>query len=118
MSLTINAKTFANDSYTQNAVYYIGPAKTASLKDDLRLARTAAKPTSTFSGVSRAHTKLARTLNLTGALTPTGEFIANVELTVPVGAAGADVDTCCTDLGSWISSANFKLFVKNSQINF
>lgn len=118
MSLTINAKTFANDSYTQNAVYYIGPAKTASVKDDLRLARTAAKPTSTFSGVARANTKLVRTLTLTGALTPTGEIIANVELSVPIGAASADVDTFCTDLGSWISAANFKLFAKNSQINF
>lgn len=118
MSLTVNTKTYAADAFGQNAVGYIGPAKTGSTKDDLSLRRTAPKPTSTFSGVSRSLTKLTRTHTLTSAKTPTWESVTNVDVSLPVGIAGADVDAICDDLASLIGSANFKAHLKTQKVNF
>lgn len=118
MSLIFNAKTYTADSFQQNTVGYIGAAKTVSIKDDTVLRRTAPKATDVFSGVGRTSAKLTRTLTLTGAKTATGDTIGDVSISVPVGAAGADVDALCNDLGALVSSASFKLHVKNQQINF
>lgn len=118
MSLTVNAKTYTADSFQKDQVAYIGPLKSVSVKDDLRLNRTAPKPVSTFSGTGRASSKLTRTLTLTGALTPTGEGIIDISVSVPVGFAGADVDSMLNDMGSHLSSASFKTLVKASQINY
>lgn len=118
MSLTINAKTYSADSFGATAVGYVGPAHTVSIKDDTRLSRTAPKPTSTFSGVGRTSAKITRTVTLTGALTPTWDAILDIQVTVPVGMASADVDTLLNDMGSFLSSATFKTHVKGLQISF
>jgi hypothetical protein len=118
MSLTVNAKTFTASSFGTNAIAYDGPAHTLSVKDDIRLAKTAPKPTSTFSGVGRTGAKLTRTLTLTGALTTTGDAILDISVSVPVGAAGADVDSLLNDMGAFLSSASGKLWAKNLTINF
>jgi hypothetical protein len=118
MSLTINAKTYTADSFSKDNVGYNGPAKTLSIKDDAKLYRTAAKPTASFSGVSRTLAKLTRTHTLTGALTPSGEAILNIDVNIPVGMASADVDTLLNDMGALLSSASFKTHVKSQQINF
>lgn len=118
MALTINTKTFNADAFGSNAVGYIGPLKTQSVRDDLSLRRTAAKGTATFSGVSRYLAKLTRTLTLTSAKTPVWEAIVNVDVGLPVGASGADVDTICDDLASLIGSANFKTYLKTQKISF
>lgn len=118
MSLTINAKTFTADSFQQNIVGYNGPAHTISVKDDVVLKRTAPKATAIFSGVSRSEGKLTRTLTLTGALTPTGEGIISISASIPVGAAGADIDSMCNDMGAYLSSASYKLLVKSGQIAY
>lgn len=118
MSLSINAKTYAADSYASNAVGYIGPGKTMSVKDDAVLRRTAPKPTSVFSGMGRTSFKLTRTLTLTGALTPTGDALISVDTAVPVGYAGADVDTLLNDVGAFVASATFKDHVKKQAIAF
>lgn len=118
MSLTFNTKTYAADSYQQNSVGYIGAAKTTSVKDDFVLRRTAPKPTSVFSGVGRAIAKLTRTFNLTGALTPQGDAIVEVSVSVPVGYASADVDALLNDIGAYISGADFKTLVKTQKIAY
>jgi len=118
MSLTINAKAFTADKYGQDLVGYIGPAHTLSLLDDVQLSRVAPKPTSVFSGVGRTSAKLTRTFTLTGALTTTGNAICQISCSVPVGAAGADVDALLNDFGSFLSSATFKTHVKGLQITF
>jgi len=118
MSLTVNAKTYTPDAFGSNSVGYIGPLKTASVKDDLVLRRTAAKPTGTFSGVARSQAKLTRTLTLTGAKTPTWEVIADLTVSIPVGFAAADVDALCADLGALVASADFKSSLKQQKINF
>lgn len=118
MSLTVNAGTYTADSFQKDQVGYIGAAKTVSVKDDVRLARTAPKPTSTFSGLSRTSAKLTRTLTLTGALTPTGDALIDVQVAVPVGYTAANIDTLLNDMGAFVASASFKAHVKSQQIAY
>jgi hypothetical protein len=118
MTWTFNSKAFTADGYSNNVVGYLGPAHTLTLKDDLRVGRVLPKPTTTFSGVGRTSAKLSRTLALTGSLTPTGDLIVDIQVSVPVGAASADVDAAMNDMGAALSSANFKLLAKNQQITF
>lgn len=118
MSLTINAKAYAADTYSGTAVIYNGPVNTLTTKDLFRLTKSAPKPTAVFSGVSRTTAKFTRTLPLTGALTPTGEMIVEISVSTPVGAASADIDAAMNDSGSWQSSASAKSHVKVPQISF
>lgn len=118
MALTINAKTYGADSFGANAVGYFGPAHTASVKDDVRLSRVFAKPTSVFSGVGRTSAKITRTVTLTGALTTTWDAILDIQVTIPVGMASADVDTLLNDMGACLASASFKTHVKGLQVSF
>lgn len=118
MSLTFNTKTYTADSFASDQVGFIGAAKTVSIKDDLSLARQRPKASAVYSGNGRTRTKLTRTATLTGAITPSGDLLAEFNVQVPVGAAGADVDALLNDLGALISSADFKLYVKNQKINF
>ncbi len=118
MSLTVNAKTYNGDSFGGNIVGYSGPAHTLSIKDYIKLARTAPKPTVSFSGVGRTSAKLTRTLTLTGALSPSHDGILDASVSVPVGAASADIDAMLNDMGAFIASASFKAHVKAQQINF
>lgn len=118
MSLTINAKTFTQDSFTADKVGYRGPGQTVTLSDKLTLSRTAPKRSIEFSGVGRVSAKLTRTLVLTGAATPQHDAIGDVQVSVPVGFLPADVDAFLDDLGAYVSSASFKDQVKKQQIAF
>jgi len=112
MSLTINSKAFATESTGPNFGQYAGPLNTLSVKDLLRLARTAPKPTSVFSGVGRVQSKYVRTLTLTGSLTPTHDGIIDTNISTPVGAASADIDVMVNDYAAWVAHASFKTLVK------
>lgn len=118
MSLTINAKTYTADRLGLDSVGYIGPLHTMSSLDVMVLGRTPPKPTPTFSGIGRTSGKLSRTLTLTGALTPTGVGSATFNVSIPVGAASADIDAILNDLGAFIASATYKTIVKNQAINY
>lgn len=118
MSLAFNTKTYNADAFGSNQVGYIGPAKTGSVKDDLILRRTAAKPVTNFSGVNRSNAKLTRTQALTGALTPSHDAIIELVSSLPVGMADAAVDAMCDDVAALIGSANFKAHLKSLKINF
>lgn len=117
MSLTVNAKTYTPDSYGSNTVGYVGPANTVSVKDVVKLARTAPKASDTFSGTGRTQAKMTRTLTLTGAKTATGDAILDVQAQVPVGFASADVDTLCADMAAWMATAAFKDLLKKQLIS-
>lgn len=118
MSLTFNTKTFTADSFNGSNVGYIGPAKTVSVKDDLRLAKTAAKPTAAYSGNARYEAKRTKTHTLTGAVTPTGDSIFRVETSTPVGISDADVDALCADISAFVNTADFKTAVKTGKVSF
>jgi hypothetical protein len=112
MSLTINAKSFATESTGPNFGQYSGPANTLSVKDLLRLARTMPKPTVDFSGVGRIQSKFVRTLTLTGALTTSHDAIFDHGISIPVGAASADIDSIVNDYAAWVAHASFKTMCK------
>lgn len=118
MALSFNTLTYTADSFNGNNVAYIGPDKTVSVKDDLRLARTAAKPTASYSGNGRTETKMTRTHTLTGSLTPTGDSIFRVEVSLPVGIASADVDALCADMGALVVTTDFKNHLKQQKISY
>jgi hypothetical protein len=118
MALTINAKTYTADLFGTSAVGYVGSGHTVSVKDDVRLSRVAPKPTSTFSGVGRTSAKMTRTVTLTGSLNPSWDTILDVQVTVPVGMASADIDTLLNDMGAFLASASFKTHVKGQQISY
>lgn len=118
MSLTFNTKTYTGDSFATNSIGYVGAAKTASIKDDLLLSRSAPKPTDVWSGLSRTEAKLTRTYSLTGAKTTSGDGKVRVLVDVPVGMAAADIDTLLNDAGALVSGADFKNHVKAQKINF
>lgn len=118
MSITFNTKTYTADSFQKDQVGYIGAAKTVTVKDDLKILRTAPKPTSVFSGMGRASAKLTRTLTLTGSLTPTGDAIVELNVSVPVGFTAADVDALLNDFGALVSGADMKTIVKTQKVSF
>lgn len=118
MSLVFNTKTYTADKFGTDAVGYNGAAKTLSVSDDLQMSRVAPKPTTTFSGVARTQAKMTRTLTLTGALTPTGQAILTINVSVPVGAASADIDALLNDMGALLSGADFKTHVKTQKISY
>lgn len=118
MSLTVNAKTYTADSFQKDSVGYIGTGKTVTVKDDVKLARVAPKPSSVFSGVGRCQFKLTRTLTLTDALTPQGDLIVDVNVSVPVGCDSADVDAALDDMGAAVAAASISALANNQQIAF
>jgi hypothetical protein len=118
MSITANAKTFTADSYKADAVGYLGPAHTLSVKDDLWLRRQLRKATATFSGLSRTQFKLIRTYTLTGALTSTADGFIEINVAVPFGTADASVDALLNDAGAWLSGADAKTHVKGQKISY
>ncbi len=116
MSLTINAKAYTLDANTAMAADYTGPANTMSVKDSLRLGRTAPKPNASFSGVSRTSSRFVRTHTLTAALTPTGVSQMEILSTLPVGMSDADIDTYSADLASYVASVPFKNLLKKQTL--
>lgn len=117
MSLTVNTKSYIKDGTTQNYGLYTGPAKTMTVKDDIKLARIKPTPVVTSSGVATSSLKLTRTLTLTGALEPVRDAIIDISQRIPVGAASADIDVICNDLGAYIASAEYKSIVKAQRID-
>lgn len=119
MSLTFNSKTFTADSFKENAVGYAGPDKTLSSKDDLRLARVAPKPVpNVTSGKSRAQIKLVRTHALTGAVAESDDSITTIDIALPVGIAGADVDELCADFAAMFADADVIAAIKQQRVAF
>lgn len=118
MSLSINAKTYTADSFSTDGIGYIGASHTASVKDACTLRRTKPKASLSYSGNGRTSAKLTRTFVLTNAITVTGDAIIDVQVSVPVGYASADVDTLLNDMGAFVASASFKSHVKAQQVNF
>lgn len=118
MSLQFGSLTYTSDSYGPSNVLYVGVAKTVSSKDDLNLSRIAPKPTPVFSGVARFQAKLTRTFTLTGSLTPSADAIIQVNVSVPVGAAGAAIDSLVADFAALVGDADFLAGVKAGKISF
>lgn len=102
MTITVNTKAYNLDAHVNaNATAYAGPAQTFAVKDSMTLKRTAPKPTSTFPGVARSAIKLVRTVTISGVAY---DAIVEVNASIPVGAAKADVDALREDLAGVLDS--------------
>lgn len=97
MAITLNTLVYNQDTFvSNNKVLYTGPSNTFSVKDQLSLARTAAKPTSTFAGVARSEIKRTKTVTL--ADSTTAEAIVTLSFALPVGMVEADADSLVNDV--------------------
>lgn len=117
MSITLNTLAYTQDpALNANLVPYIGPANTHTVKDQLVLGRTAPKPTSTFRGMARSSVKRAKTLTLDDG--SKADAIINVSVSIPVGAATADVNALRDDVGDFLISADAGTLINNHDLTY
>jgi len=114
MTITVNTKAYVADvASSPNSIPYKGPGATLSNLDQFDLYRTTPKPTKEFSGMARSRVKLSRTLTLTGALTSKGPLTIDVQINVPVGASGTDVDDALDDIAAGLAQTWAQELAKN-----
>jgi len=117
MAITVNTKVYNADAASSgNSIPYVGPASTLSVKDRIDLYRTFPKGNAVYSGNGRSRVKMTRTLPLTAAKTTSSDAIVDIHVSIPVGAAAADVDTLITDSAAALAQAWAKLLAKNLTI--
>lgn len=106
MAIVVNTKTYTADIASgPNSQPYFGPNNSLSVKDRIDLYRTYPKATKEFSGMARFSVKTTRTLNLTGAVTATGDAILKTDGAFPVGASNPDIASMMDDHGDLLISA-------------
>jgi len=116
MTITVNTKAYAFDTNQSPDIgRHVGPAQTYEEKDYLDLKRTAPKPNGTFRGVARASAKFVRTVTLDDS--STADAIVEVNFSVPVGMAEADIDSLRDDMGDFLISSNGDDLVFKHDIN-
>jgi hypothetical protein len=116
MTITVNTKAYTFDTnVTPDIARHKGPAHTFEVKDYLDLKRTAPKPSADFAGVARAGVKFVRTVTL--ADSSKADAIIEVNVSLPVGMAEADIDSLRDDTGDLLLlTAADDLFVKHKII--
>lgn len=117
MALTVNAKSYVADGFTQDSVHFQGPAQTTTVKDGLIQKKYSPKTTATSSGKTQFLVKFARSHTLTGAKETVGDGSLELRFVNPVGISDADRDAYCADAGAYIASAPFKAALKSGQPN-
>lgn len=116
MSLTVNAKTYANDvARSPDSYRYLGPSHTFATKDYIDAYRTSPKPTSTFNGVGKAEAKLTRTM--TDGTDPVGTGLISVSVSFPADADTTEQATMITDMAVWLATASADNLFTNHEIN-
>jgi hypothetical protein len=104
MTITVNTRAYTFDvNPSADSARYVGPANDFDTKDILELKRTPPKPTTTFPGVARASGKFSRTVVIGGV---SYTALVEVNTSLPVGMAEADVDLIRDDMGDFLISSN------------
>jgi hypothetical protein len=109
MPITLNSKSYTNDTTRgPDAVRYLGPVHDTANNDILDVSRTAAKPTATYAGKTRARSKLTRSCT-DGATEPAnlGDIIFDLNVSIPVGCDDTELATLQADFAAHIASAAF-----------
>lgn len=114
--ILVGTKPYVANSFRADAVGYAGPNQTAVLKDSLVQRATLPKPTSAFSGVSRASSKFTRTFALVDATTTSGDCISEISWSVPVGTKPSDLVTFLDDVKAYVATAEFRALVSNGMV--
>lgn len=115
MPLNIGSTSYTIDAPSANAVVYRHPDATMTHKRTLRLARTDAKPTASYAGVTRSESKVSRMVDAGERIEP---IILRAETSVPVEADGASLDAAIADFRAFISSDKFVNLVKSGTIYY
>jgi len=103
MALTVNAKTYSNDTpRTADSYRYVGTSNTATTKDYIDLKRIPPRAISGGYSMSRSQAKLTRTM--TDGTDPVGDGIVTIDIALPVGAASAEVTALLLDLATWAAT--------------
>lgn len=117
MSLTVNAKTYADDvPLSADVMRYNGPVNDLDSKDTLLAKRTNAKPSGVYPGNFRGEYVFTRTVanNVSGAAPRDVQI--RVSSSIPLDALGSDVDTLLTDVFTFAATAAAKDILKNGKI--
>lgn len=116
MSLTVNAKSYVNDTQrTPDSYRYTGPSNDLSTKDYMDLKRTAPKPSGDSLGKARCQVKLTRTM--TDGTDPVGDSIFQFDASVPVGSDATEIASALTDLATWLATSAALALVEELDIN-
>lgn len=117
MSLTVNAKTYADDvPLSADVMRYNGPLNDLDTKDTCLAKRTAAKPSGDYPGNFRGEQVFTRTVANATAGGPTRDVQFRILSSIPLDAASADVDTLFTDVMTFAVTAASKDILKNGKI--
>lgn len=103
MSITINTKTYTEDSAPNPSAYrYRGPNQSFTAIDNIELKRTLPKKTAVSEGNARAGQRITRSAVVNGKV-----LIAWMETTscIPVGFPDADATALVNDHGALVASA-------------
>lgn len=116
MALTIATKTYNFDTNpSPDSARYIGPAQTATVKDNFTYKRTAPKPTKDFAGVARSEAKTVKSVLINGI---TRDCIAITTFSYPVGADAATITALRVDHSSALAAAPTQTLVDNAKISY
>jgi hypothetical protein len=116
MSLTVNAKTYANDvSRGPDSYRYNGPAHSFDSPDVADLWRKSPIKTATSNGKGRAIFKITR--GCTDGSTYVGDAILKVETSLPADAATAELQAVIDDVAAWLATSAADDLLINQKIN-
>lgn len=97
MALTLSTKTYNSDRVTPDAVTYVGPANTLTVKDSVQYSRVYPKPVAGFLGVARPGIKFVRTVVTNATTGETRDAILTIGGSIPVGIPSADLASLIAD---------------------
>jgi phenylacetate-coenzyme A ligase PaaK-like adenylate-forming protein len=115
--MQINARTYTTDRVTPDAIAYVGPGHTLTFTDKVDLKRAYPKPSGDFKGVSKASSKITRTVVTNATTGATATAILEISSSFPIGMSATDQDAMLADAGSFVDSVDSKNLHKLLDIN-
>jgi hypothetical protein len=116
MSITLNTLAYSQDTAPNpERMNYVGSSNTYTTRDELSLARTQPKPNGDYRGNARFEVRRTKTLTLDDD--KMSDCVVKVQVSVPVGAAIADVMALVDDVGDFLISSDAQTLVENEKIS-
>lgn len=117
MALTVNAKTYNNDTSRSADIFrYLGPAHDSDSNDMIDLYRYSAPSGALGTVKSKVRFKLTRAAT-DGTDQLSTDYIVDLLISVPTGAATAEVAALVDDLGAWLATSAADDLVQSHIIN-
>jgi len=117
MALTVNAKTYNNDTSRSPDIYrYLGPSHDSDTNDMIDLYRYPPPSGAVGSVKSKSRIKLTRSCT-DGTDQLSTDAIVDIVVSVPTGTATAEVAALVDDLGAWLATTAADDLVQSRIIN-